>query len=109
LVSIRTPVVAPGTTYTIHVTTGVQDVAGNSLASEFTSSFTTMTYLIGETFRVSVDSAGNQGNDWSEQPSISADGRYVAFVSDANNLVSGGHEWVWGCICPWTVGLERLD
>ena len=31
----------PGVTYTIHVTTAVQDVVGNSLASEFTSSFTT--------------------------------------------------------------------
>jgi len=31
----------PGTTYTIHVTKAVQDVGGNSLASEFTSAFTT--------------------------------------------------------------------
>ncbi|MEG4520595.1 MULTISPECIES: calcium-binding protein [unclassified Microcoleus] len=39
--------------------------------------------------RVSVDSAGNQGNNWSVRPSISADGRFVAFLSDASNLVPG--------------------
>jgi len=40
--------------------------------------------------RVSVDSAGNQGNDTSfGSPSISADGRFVAFYSDAANLVPG--------------------
>jgi Tol biopolymer transport system component len=38
--------------------------------------------------RVSVDSAGVQGNDWSFAPSISADGRYVAFDSIASNLVA---------------------
>jgi Tol biopolymer transport system component len=41
------------------------------------------------TRRVSVDSNGTQGNNLSYSPSISADGRYVAFYSDANNLVSG--------------------
>ncbi len=38
------------------------------------------------TERVSVDSAGNQANDGSVTPSISSDGRYVAFVSFASNL-----------------------
>jgi len=38
---------------------------------------------------VSVDSAGVQANGSSELPSISADGRHVAFVSSATNLVSG--------------------
>ena len=37
--------------------------------------------------RVSVNSAGAEGNNDSTHPSISADGRYVAFVSTANNLV----------------------
>jgi Tol biopolymer transport system component len=36
---------------------------------------------------VSVDSAGNQGNGNSYLPSISADGRYVAFASEATNLI----------------------
>lgn len=41
------------------------------------------------TQRVSVDSSGKQADHGSKQPSISADGRYVAFTSDAANLVSG--------------------
>lgn len=32
---------APGTMYTIHITPALQDIAGNSLAAEFTSTFTT--------------------------------------------------------------------
>ena len=39
--------------------------------------------------RVSVDSSGVEGNDQSTFPSLSADGRYVAFESDASNLVAG--------------------
>jgi Tol biopolymer transport system component len=39
--------------------------------------------------RVSVSSSGLEGNGMSVQPSISADGRYVAFVSLADNLVEG--------------------
>jgi Ca2+-binding RTX toxin-like protein len=41
------------------------------------------------TTRVSVDSAGNQGNNLSRRPSISADGRFVTFDSYATNLVPG--------------------
>lgn len=43
----------------------------------------------GETTRVSVDSDGTQGNGISVQAWISTNGRYVAFASNANNLVSG--------------------
>jgi len=43
----------------------------------------------GVTTRVSVDSAGNEGDPDSLDPSISADGRYVAFASDATTLVAG--------------------
>jgi Tol biopolymer transport system component len=43
----------------------------------------------GTTERVSVDSIGTQGGGISYSPSISADGRFVAFASDATNLVSG--------------------
>ena len=42
----------------------------------------------GLTDRVSVDSAGGEGNDSSNRPAISSDGRFVAFVSDASNLVA---------------------
>jgi Tol biopolymer transport system component len=40
------------------------------------------------TERVSVRSDGGQGTDDSLAPSVSADGRYVAFASDADNLVA---------------------
>lgn len=43
----------------------------------------------GRTSRVSVDSDGVQGNEGSSSPSISADGRFVAFASDATALVPG--------------------
>jgi Tol biopolymer transport system component len=43
----------------------------------------------GTTERVSVDSAGNQGNGDSFFPSTSADGRFVTFQSRASNLVPG--------------------
>jgi Tol biopolymer transport system component len=41
------------------------------------------------TERVSVSSAAVQGNNGSSVPAISADGRFVAFASVANNLVPG--------------------
>jgi Tol biopolymer transport system component len=44
---------------------------------------------LGTTERVSVDSGGIQGNLESWFPSVSADGRYVAFMSLASNLVPG--------------------
>ena len=43
----------------------------------------------GTTERVSVDSNGVQGNNESQPAAISADGRFVAFESDATNLVPG--------------------
>lgn len=43
----------------------------------------------GETTRVSVNSQGVQGNSYSYVNDISADGRFVVFDSDANNLVPG--------------------
>ncbi|MBE7473609.1 MAG: hypothetical protein DPW09_38625 [Anaerolineae bacterium] len=43
----------------------------------------------GTTERVSVASDGSQGNQTSYWPSISADGRYIAFFSNASNLVNG--------------------
>ena len=41
------------------------------------------------TTRVSVSSAGSQGRRFSRWPSISADGRFVAFESDSASLVAG--------------------
>lgn len=45
---------------------------------------------VGDTYeRVSVATGGTEGNGWSESPKISGDGRYVAFTSQASNLVAG--------------------
>jgi len=43
---------------------------------------------MGETTRVSVSSEGTQSNGASGWATVSADGRYVAFLSSASNLVS---------------------
>lgn len=43
----------------------------------------------GETSRVSVSSSGVQGNDQSLYSTISTDGRFINFESDATNLVAG--------------------
>lgn len=45
--------------------------------------------LTGLTTRISVDSSGAQGNSTSDDTKISADGRFIAFMSDATNLVPG--------------------
>ena len=44
---------------------------------------------MGTTTRVSVSSSGTQSNGTSSRPDISADGRYVVFLSTADNLVAG--------------------
>jgi Tol biopolymer transport system component len=71
-------------------------VAFSSIASNLVSDDTNSTWDIfvydtvaNTTRRVSVGDNGIQGNDYSLNPSISADGRYVAFDSYASNLVSG--------------------
>jgi Tol biopolymer transport system component len=45
--------------------------------------------LLGTTERVSVGTGGVEGNSSSRYPTLSADGRYVAFSSEASNLVAG--------------------
>ena len=48
------------------------------------------------TSRVSVSSTGGEGDDASDSPSISADGRFVAFASRASNLTPGASR-----MCRW--------
>jgi hypothetical protein len=38
---------------------------------------------------ISISSSGVQGNDWSRNPFISSDGRFIVYTSKASNLVSG--------------------
>jgi len=52
------------------------------------------TCLAGNTERVSVSTEGQEGNWPSTQVAISADGRFVAFESDAYNLVPGDTNYV---------------
>jgi hypothetical protein len=64
------------------------------------------------TVQISVDSNGVEGNHESYSPSISDDGRYVAFESSASNLVIGDtnnkadifvHENDVPSVLPWTI------
>ena len=50
---------------------------------------------LGLTRRVSVSSAGLQADGFSSEPTISADGRHVAFYSEAENLVPNDTNWRW--------------
>ncbi|MBO9523679.1 MAG: PD40 domain-containing protein [Nocardioidaceae bacterium] len=50
--------------------------------------------------RVSETSAGVGGDGWSASPSISADGRYVAFFSEAGNLTAGDTDG-WADVKVW--------
>jgi Tol biopolymer transport system component len=49
----------------------------------------------GKTQQVNVSSSGKPGNALCHHPSISADGRYVAFESNATNLVPGTKSKKW--------------
>ena len=49
----------------------------------------------GAIVRASADSTGHQGNSYSNSPALSDDGRYVAFQSNASNLVSGDSNGNW--------------
>src|SRR6185295_7492640 len=87
---------ADATSYTPSISADGRFVSFGSLATDLVGGDTNGTgdvFLrdrqIGTTARVSVDSAGAQGNFVSDDPVISADGRYVAFRSYATNLVPG--------------------
>lgn len=71
-------------------------VAFESLADNIATGDTNGTYdvfvcdtVTGATERVSISTTGQEGDDWSIDPAISSDGRYVAFMSLADNLVPG--------------------
>lgn len=49
--------------------------------------------VTGETSIVSVSDSGVEGNDVSRDPSISGDGRYVAFLSYATNLAAAATDY----------------
>src|SRR4051812_42091607 len=51
------------------------------------------------TFRANLGAGGVQANNWSFNPSLSKDGRYVTFASEATNLSLG---------CGYLNGVHRL-
>ena len=72
----------------------------------------------GLTTKVSVDSWGNQANNWSAFSDISADGRFVAFISTASNLVPGDvgtdpdvfvHDRLTGATTRVTLGIDGAE
>jgi Tol biopolymer transport system component len=67
--------------------------------------------LLGTTVRVSTSSSGAQGNEYSRAPSMSADGRYVAFGSRASNLVPGDTNNAYDIFVKdmHTGAIERVD
>jgi len=80
------PGISPDGRYVVYQTQATNLVAGDTNGTwdiflrDTTLSITT---------RVSVISGGGEGNGASIKPVVSSDGRYVAFESDATNLVAG--------------------
>lgn len=80
------PAISASGRYTVFQSAASNLVAGdtNGVADIFVRD-----RMTGTTTRVSVSSAGAQGNGVSTTAAISGDGRYVAFASAATNLVAG--------------------
>ncbi|MFO0983328.1 MAG: LamG-like jellyroll fold domain-containing protein [Planctomycetota bacterium] len=66
-----------------------ESIADNLVAGDTNATSDVFVLRGGTIVRASVDSNGNQGNGYSFYPSVSADGRFVAFTSLASNLVAG--------------------
>lgn len=81
-------VLALGITLSFLVPPTVQTYAP-AAADGSTTVYLPIVFGLPRTSRVSVASDGTQGNERSDDPAISADGRYVAFQSWASNLVPG--------------------
>ncbi len=95
-------IIAPGTKYTVHVTTAVQNVIGTPLASEFTSSFTTAGEP--ETMEIAIDIKKDRINPKSNgkiQVAILSTNEFNApEMVDINSLTfgrSGGEESLASC------------
>jgi hypothetical protein len=80
------PAVSADGTFVAFTTNSTNLIAGdtNAVADVLIWSRST-----GQSNRVSVSTAGSQSNGRSAAPAISQDGTFVAFESDASNLVSG--------------------
>jgi hypothetical protein len=83
----RDPSISADGTYVAYESQGMD---GNSYWDVFVTDWNQTNATDIETEKVSVSSAEVGGNDDSQNPSISADGRYVAFQSAARNLLGAG-------------------
>lgn len=86
------PALTPDGRYLAFVSASTNLVAGDGNNN---SDIFVRDLLTGVTSLVSVSSSGAQSNGYSYEPVISANGRYVAFVSEATNLVAGDTN---GCV-----------
>lgn len=80
------PKISPDGRYVAFSSVGSNLVAGDTNA---VSDVFVRDIAAGTTTRVSVTNGGAQADKASDQPAASRDGRYVAFRSDATNLVAG--------------------
>ncbi len=85
-----------GVSYTPSISSDGRYVAFWSYASDLvagdgngTADIFVRDLVAGTTIRASVDAGGGDPNDYSQYPSISADGGYVAFESYASDLLPG--------------------
>jgi len=68
-----------------------ESLSSNLVAGDTNSNFDIFAHDLetGATTRVSVGAGGTQGNNGSHEPTLNADGRFVAFHSFAINLIQG--------------------
>jgi len=99
------PVISENGRFTAFVSTAPEFVPGdtNGLNDVFVRNNET-----GSVVRVSVGPLGLEANGKSDRPSISADGRFVAFYSDAWNLVVGDLQTFDVDSCPTCPGLRDI-
>ena len=100
LVSVTTSGVASGNARAVSVSSDGRYVAFSSDAAGLVPGDTNGVADVfvrdrqtGVTERVSVSTNGAQADGQSAAPVISPDGRFVAYESDATNLVAGVHQW----------------
>ncbi|SCG72166.1 WD40-like Beta Propeller Repeat [Micromonospora inositola] len=84
------PVISADGRYVAFVSDAANLVPGDT---NFTDDVFLRDRTAGTTTRISVSTAGAEGDYPSYEPTISADGRYIAYTSWATNLVPGDENW----------------
>jgi Tol biopolymer transport system component len=68
---------------------------GNAIAYESGKQVLVRSRISGATDLISIGTAGTAGNAWSEDPVLSADGRFVVWRTGANNLTTDRYPTGW--------------